>query len=298
MAAERITGGTVFELTPGSGGWTLNVLHSFGNGNDGYSPFAGVVLDKAGNLYGTTQENTVYKASPSSGGGWTESVIYDFTAKGDGSTPEAGLIWDQAGSLYGTTVYGGVVTQGCEAGCGTVFKLTPASGGGWKERVLHRFNWVPGGRDGQASYAGLVFDSSGNLYGTTAGGGTDNTCGGGCGTVFKLSPRSNGLWKETTLHSFHLDQNGYAPFAGLVLDKSGSLYGTTAWGGLNNAGTVFKLAPGSNGKWKYTVLHRFTGPDGAQSTAGLIFDKAGKHLYGTTTVGGKHGGGVVFEIIP
>jgi uncharacterized repeat protein (TIGR03803 family) len=256
-----------------------------------------LVLDKAGNLYGTTQENTVYKLAPS-GGGWIETVIYGFAAKGDGSQPEAGLIWDAAGNLYGTTRFGGAITKSCY-GCGTVFELSRTAKDTWKEHVLYRFKWVAGGNDdGLAPYAPVIFDSAGNLYGTTAGGGSDDKCEAGCGTVFKLTPLAHGRWKRTTLHSFHQDQNGYAPFAGLVVDKVGNLYGTTAWGGINNAGTVFKLARGSKGKWNYSVLHRFSGPDGAQSNAGLIFDKAGKHLYGTTSLGGAHGGGVVFEITP
>jgi uncharacterized repeat protein (TIGR03803 family) len=288
--------GTVFELTPAPEGWTLNVLHSF----DVYhaQPFAPVVLDKGGNVYGTTQSNTIYKLVRSSGEDWTETTIYGFTGKNDGLDPEAGLTWDRAGNLYGTTRWGGGYYQHCTAGCGTVFKLSPTSGGHWKEQLLHRFNWIPGGNnEGLAPYAGVILDSTGNLYGTTAGGG-DNKCEAGCGTVFKLTPLSNGRWKETILHTFHFDQDGYAPFGGLVMDKAGNLYGTTTWGGINNAGSVFKLTPGSNGKWNYSVLHRFSGPDGAQSYAGLIFDKTGKHLYGTTAYGGAGGYGVVFEITP
>jgi uncharacterized repeat protein (TIGR03803 family) len=298
-------GGTAFELAPSSDGWTVSYLYKFGNGQDGASPFAGLVLDGAGNLYGTTQNGgppggggTVFKLAPSSGGVWTETIIDGFTAKDDGLNPEAGLTWDAAGNLYGTTRFGGGYYQHCSAGCGTVFKLSPNSDGKWKEHMLHRFNWIPGGNnDGLAPYAGVIFDSAGNLYGTTAGGG-DNKCEAGCGTVFKLTPLANGRWKETILHTFHFDQDGHAPFGGLVMDKAGNLYGTTTWGGVNGAGTVFKLAPGSNGKWNYSVLHRFTGPDGAQSYASLIFDKSGKHLYGTTAYGGTYGYGVVFEITP
>jgi uncharacterized repeat protein (TIGR03803 family) len=299
--------GTVFELTPLSGDtWTESVLHRFNYlHNDGSDPFAGLALDNTGSLYGTTQNGGVYgggvvfKLAPSSGGSRTESILYNFGTTGhDGDGPEAGLIWDAAGNLYGTTRFGGGDFQHCTVGCGVVFKMSPSSGGGWKEHVLHQFNWAPGNGEGLAPYAGVIFDGAGNLYGTTAGGGSDNKCQAGCGTVFKLAPLSNGRWKETILHSFHFDQDGYAPFAGLIMDKAGNFYGTTTWGGINNAGTVFKLARGSNGKWNYTVLHRFTGPDGAQSSAGLIFDKAGERLYGTTTLGGKYNAGVVFEITP
>jgi uncharacterized repeat protein (TIGR03803 family) len=256
-----------------------------------------VNLDKVGNLYGTTQSEIAYELTPSSGG-WTERVIHNFAKGGDGLDPEAGLIWDAAGNLYGTTRWGGGYFKNCTAGCGTVFKLTPTSGGGWKEHELHRFNWVPGGPDGYGPYAPVVFDGAGNLYGTTAAGGSSNGCQAGCGTVFKLTLSSSGRWKETILYSFGPGKDGSAPFAGVVLDKSDNLYGTTQRGGVNNSGVVFKLARGLKGKWNYSVLHRFTGPDGAQSNAGLIFDKAGKHLYGTTSLGGEHGRGVVFEITP
>jgi uncharacterized repeat protein (TIGR03803 family) len=293
--------GTAFELTPKADDWTLDVLHSFGSSNDGWKPWGELVLDESGNVYGTTQGSTVFELTPSAGGDWVENTIYSFKAKGDGYSLEAGLTWDAAGNLYGTTIYGGVITKGCGSGCGTVFELSPTSGG-WKEHVLYRFKWVPGGRDGQAPYASVVFDGAGNLYGTTAGGGPDNRCGGGCGTVFKLTPSKNGHWTESVIHSFKADKNGNASFARVVLDNAGNLYGTTQRGGIGTCqggcGVVFKLAPGSNGHWTYSVLHRFTGPDGATPNAGLTFDKAAKHLYGTTSFGGANGAGTVFEITP
>jgi uncharacterized repeat protein (TIGR03803 family) len=288
--------GTVFELSPGSSGWTFSVLHNF-TIYDG-QPFAPVILDRAGSLYGTTQQNAVYKVARSAQGDWVETTIYDFMAKNDGVNPEAGLIWDAAGNLYSTTRWGGGYYQHCSVGCGTVFELSPTSKGKWKEHMLHRFNWAPGNGEGLGPYGGVIFDGAGNLYSTTVAGGSDDRCQSGCGTVFKLTPLGNGRWKETVLHNFHLDQDGYGPFAGLVMDKAGNLYGTTTWGGINNAGTVYKLTPGSNGQWTYSVLHRFSGPDGAQSYAGLTFDKSGKHLYGTTSLGGTYNGGVVFEITP
>src|SRR5262249_40063898 len=149
----------------------------------------------------------------------------------------------------------------------------------WKEHALHRFHWQKGDREGYMLYGGVVFDQAGNLYGATTGGGIDYLCQGGCGTVFRLSPQPDGHWKETILHTFHMDANGYAPFAGPIVDAAGNLYGTTAWGGGNNGGTVYKLAPQPNGTWKFSVLHRFTGPDGYQSQAALVMDKKG-NLYG------------------
>jgi uncharacterized repeat protein (TIGR03803 family) len=128
-------------------------------------------------------------------------------------------------------------------------------------------------------------------------------CTNGCGTIFELTPAKHGHWSERVIHSFKQGPGGYFPLAGLVVDKSGNLYGTASSGGSNQChsgcGVVFRLTPGSQGKWTYTVLHRFTGPpDGATPNAGLIFDKTGKHLYGTTTFGGANSVGTVFELTP
>jgi uncharacterized repeat protein (TIGR03803 family) len=241
--------GTVFELTPSSGGWTLNVLHSFDlYGGDGADPFAGVLLDEAGSVYGTTQDGGVYggevvfKLKPGSNGKWSERMLHNFgrSTGHDGGDPEAGLIWDSTGNLYGTTRWGGGHYKSCTVGCGVVFNLSPTSGGSWKEQPLHQFNWHPGGPDGYGPYAPVVFNAAGNLYGTTAAGGSSNGCQDGCGTVFKLAPSSSGPWKETILYSFGPGNGGSAPFAGVVLDKAGDLYGTTQRGGINNAGVVFK----------------------------------------------------------
>jgi len=179
--------GTVFELTPtGGGGWTEKVLHSFANGTDGTRPLASVIFDAAGNLYGTTSEGgtnrdgTVFELMPAGGGSWTETLLHSFNNNGtDGFLPNAGLIFDAAGNLYSTTYYGGA-GGGCQPnGCGTVFELTPSAGGGWTETVLHSFNST----DGAIPVAGLIFDATGNLYGTTTEGGTLNA-----GTVFELTP--------------------------------------------------------------------------------------------------------------
>ena len=223
------------------------------------------------------------------------SQLLPYTGCPDGELP-SNLIWDAAGNLYGVAFGGGDVYPKCY-GCGTVFELSPQAGGGWKDRTLHKFGAFHD--DGRYPSSGLVLDGSGNLYGATGGGGS-HACGeAGCGTVFKLTPGSDGRWKETILYNFQGGRNGAVGLGPLVFDKAGNLYGTTAFGGdaQCDCGVVYKLTPGSNGKWKYTRLHAFVASDGYEPGAGLIIDSQG-NLYGTTAVGGKYGGGVVFEITP
>jgi len=300
--------GTVFALSPGgNGGWTESTIHDFACGPaDGQSPESALVFDQEGNLYGTTANGgrnhcgIVFELSPSSGGGWTESVLYEFGAsKGqtDGCHPYSALVFDMAGNLYGTTnTGGGGITEGaCEHGCGTVFKLSPVKGGGWTESVLHNFR----GRnnDGENPFDGLVIDQAGNLYGTTFFGGT--VFG---GTIFQLIP-SHGGWKEHVLYNFRGGRDGANPYASLVFDQAGALYGTTLNGGPSSVGTVFKLAPALRGRWKESVLHGFVvgGKDGFYPFAGLILDAG--NLYGTTEFGGagqkgQKGAGTVYKLAP
>jgi uncharacterized repeat protein (TIGR03803 family) len=293
--------GTVFELTPSAGGtWTEKLLWSFGNGTDGREPEAGLIFDAAGNLYGTTDDGgtsnsgTVFELTPTAGGGWTEQVLHSFNYNGtDGNGPFAGLVFDAAGNLYGTTTRGGS-DQSCTYGCGTVFELTPTAGGTWTEKVLHNFS--NDGTDGNYPEAGLTFDTAGNLYGTTASGGSES-CFGGCGTVFELTPAAGGTWTERVLHTFG-GADGDEPRAGLVFDASGNLYGTTFQGGTYDLGTVFELTPAAGGTWTEKVLHSFgNGTDGANPTASLIFGASG-NLYGTTEDGGTSTAGTVFELTP
>jgi uncharacterized repeat protein (TIGR03803 family) len=289
--------GTVFELSPNEGGgWTETVLHSFNNdGTDGWYPDAGLILDGAGNLYGTTiygaGYGAVFEMSPNQGGGWTETVLYTFNGNGDGRYPHGSLVFDDAGNLYGTTDNGGIYC-GLFQGCGTVFELTPTQGGGWTESVLHSFD--NNGTDGINPVAGLIFDAAGNLYGTTFAGGTY-----GNGTVFEMSPGQGGGWTETVLHSFGPVPDGQQSWAGLIFDAPGNLYGTTRTGGTYSLGTVFELTPNQSGGWTETVLHSFgSGQDGFQPLYGsLIFDATGD-LYGTTQEGGVYDYGTVFEVAP
>jgi uncharacterized repeat protein (TIGR03803 family) len=293
--------GTVFELSPGSTGWTEKVLFAF-DFNDGAKPVAGVALDDSGNLYGTTpgggidSGGTTFELTPTSDG-WSKKTLHNFhyainghPAPG-GSTPYAAVILDAAGNLYGTTTGGGVDCNDGE-GCGTVYELTPTSGGGWKEVVLHRFHehskdgFIPGN-------GALLMDSVGNLYGTTVAGGC---CG---GVVFKLTPNPDGHWTETILHAFQGGAGGDLPYAGVVMDTAGNLYGTTDGGGqASGCGVIYKLAPRAKGKWKYTVLYSFYGGvDGCVPAGNLVLDKKG-NLYGGTILGGSSGNGVIFEITP
>jgi hypothetical protein len=314
-------GGVVYELSPTStGGWNFAVLHSFGNVTaEGQNLTAGLIMDAAGNLYGTAQAagaslsscfgsgcGVVFELSPTSGGGWTETVIYSFLGIGDGGAPYGGVIFDGAGNLYGTTTEGGNLSGCGGGGCGVVYKLSPTSSGGWIETVLHAFS---GGSDGSRAFGSVVFDASGNLYGTTQDGGNLKGCNGfGCGLVYKLSPNTHGGWTETAIHDFQPGPGGDGgykgahPTAGLVLDVSGALYGATPVGGSSRSGVVFKLS-NSTGTWRETLLHTFSGtlgsgPDGAFPSAGVTFDGSG-NLFGTTSYGGSTPfAGTVFEITP
>jgi uncharacterized repeat protein (TIGR03803 family) len=216
-------------------------------------------------------------------GAWaaTEQVLYSFNGT-TGREPSGGLIFDKAGNLYGTTIAGG---NGCS--CGVVFELTPASGGGWTETVIHRFNYS----DGASPTAPLVFDQEGNLYGTAETGGENNG-----GVVFELSPSKSGGWSEKVLHTFTGGDDGEFPLPGLAIDPAGNLYGTTYRGGRNMVGVAFELLPTSSG-WKHKVLWTFGRKGGKWPEGGLIFDQAG-NLYGTTAGGGVKGLGVVFELTP
>ncbi len=237
--------GAVFELSPREGGgWTETVLHSFGNGSDGIYPQAGLVFDQSGNLYGTTYQGgihgggTVFELSPRGGGGWAETVLRSLGGGTDGYWPSAPLIVDGAGNLYGTTPYGGIHDTCGSTTCGTVFEMSPREGGGWTETLLHSFNFTEEGTDGFSPLAGLVMDGAGNLYGTTGEGGIHFD-----GTAFELSPRDGGGYTERLVHSFGRDTDGLLPFAGLVLDGAGNLYGTTDLGGIHEYGTAFVIAP-------------------------------------------------------
>jgi len=224
--------GTVFQLTPPvtqGGAWTEMVLHTFGRGNDGLDPQAGLIVDNRGTLYGTTISGTVFKLTPPA---WTEKVLFNFTGGGNNGSWPCALISRQ-GALYGLTRLGG-----SPANAGTAFQLAPSAGGGtWTETTLYSFT---GGNDGGEPCGALVSDHAGNLYGTSSGNGQNIP-----GTVFKLTPPAaqGGAWTETTLHKFGGNNDGLSPVAGVIFGKRGALYGTTSGGGSSAAGTVFAVVP-------------------------------------------------------
>ncbi len=283
---------TTMIASPAAQAHTLTVLHSFTNNGDGGDPLAGLTMDQAGNLYGTTSEGggagsgTVFKLVRSKSG-WVLYTLYTFQGGQDGASPQARVLFGPDGTLYGTTAYGG------GAGSGTVFNLRPpatscrAAQCPWTETVLYRFT---GGTDGgEPGYGDLAFDAAGNIYGTTSYGGTGCHAYGGCGVVFELS-RSGGNWTESVLYRFTGGSDGFSPFSGVTFDRAGNLYGTTTLGGSGEGGTVYRLVPSSSG-WTETTLHSFgASGDGALPYGGLIIDKQG-NLYGTTFYNG-----VVYEL--
>ena len=294
--------GSVFELVRGSGGtWTEKVLYSFcaaTNCDDGTNP-EGLVFGADGKLYGMAQTGggdgfgAVFQLTPRKGGIWSYKVLHNFDFNdGDGYYPYTGLIVDARGNLYGVTDWGGTYNSG------TVFELTSGAKGKWTEKKLHSFN--DNGKDGYAPFGVPMFDAAGNLYGTTTRGGSSGTgCGGsGCGSVFQLTPGTNGKWTEKILHNFQDNgKDGYDPWGGVVSDKAGNLYGVTNAGGASGCGAVFKVAPGASGKWTEKVLHSFANDanDGCGSVAGLTVDAAG-NLYGTTFYGGLYNDGTIFKL--
>jgi len=280
--------GTVFRVAPKPGGgpldpWMETVLHRFGT-YDGSDPSYGdLVFDGAGNLFGVTRDGgaylqgAVYELHPK-GGVWSERVVHSFAGTPDGAAPQDGPFMDAAGTLYGATSAGG------EYGYGTVYELRPVSVF-WRESVLHSF---AGTEEGVEPSAGVFLDAAGNLYGATQSGGA-----GGGGTLYQLQPHGEG-WNLSTLHNLAGPLGG-GPYSTPVMDRDGNLYGTASADGAYGQGSVFKLS-WSQGQWSYTSLHDFTGgADGGAPVGRLALDANG-NLYGTASLGGAYGNGVVFKI--
>ena len=240
--------GTVFQLKNTNGTWTENVIHTFNGGQDGQSPYSSVVVDRSGNVYGTTPFGgaygcgAVYELTPS-GSGWTKNTLYSFQGNGDGCNPAAGVILDSAGNLYGSTAF----TDAGNVGYGTVFELSPADQG-WSYTLIQTFSTGGQGRCngapqfGSGPFGSMVMDSAGNLYGATAGDGAYGQNGTGYGNVFKLTP-SDGGWIYTSLHDFTNGDDGGTPCGWLSVDAKGDVFGTTRYGGTINMGTVWEVTP-------------------------------------------------------
>ena len=268
--------GAVFELSPAGTSWTETVLP---NVTTRYSYFlgSGLIMDPAGNLYGTTRGiyGAVYELSPS-GGGWTEQQIYQTPFSDDPFY--TGLTMDAAGNIFGATLY-------------TLLELSPNGEGGWNPTSIHQFGHA---KDGSYPLGTPVLDQAGNIYGTTQYGGAK-----GNGTVYKMTPGKRGKWTEKILYSFKGGaKDGSQPRAGIVFDAAGNIYGTTSLGNNYSGGVVFELvAPVGTGSYKEKVLWSFNGTDGADPVDSLIWDNEG-NLYGTAVEGGSSGNGVVFEVTP
>jgi len=283
--------GVVYKLTPSTDGWTQTVIHTFTGGGDGSGPGGGLTIDKHGNLYGMTPTGgaygvgVIYQLSPDHGGNYVLRVIDTFTGGRDGGTASAGrLLLDDAGNLFGVATVGGA------HGKGTAFELTQAPGGNWKLTTLYAFKGQP---DAGFPYGGLIFDASGNLYGTTYYDGAN-----GLGSVYQLARNPAGGWKERVLYSFAGGNDGSFSISTLVFDRAGNLYGTTSEGGYPGLGTIFKLAHGGPGMWTESVAYAFTGvPDGAYAYNGMVGDSAG-NFYGTTVHGGSGDDGTIYRFTP
>ena len=223
----------------------------------------------------------------------TESILYSFTGGSDGSYPAGGLTPDGEGNYVGVTFAGGADNAG------VVFELSPKSSGGWTEQVIYNFTGYSNISDGARPSGALVFDSKGNLYGVTEGGGSSGTTS-GAGTVFELIPNSNGTWSEKILYSFGGGTDAWGPlYQGLAIDSAGNLYGTSATGGAYGYGAVYELVAGAGGTWTEKVLYNFKGLNDGAGPFGsaLVLDIAG-NLYGADPQGGAHDYGVVYELTP
>jgi uncharacterized repeat protein (TIGR03803 family) len=300
--------------SPAAQAQTFHVIHTFTGRTDGGWPYAGVTIDKSGNLYGTTHAygnpkgpygpnwGVVYRLKPT-GGNWTFNTLYTFTGVGDypgkdGAFPSARVIFGPNGTLYGTTALGGDLNCNQGFGCGTVFKLTPPavckrSFCPWKETVLYAFKGEPdcANLGDNEAYGDLVFDHAGNIYGTTYNGGANNK-----GCVYKLTPSGTGGYREEVIHGFGGALDGQYPLAGVILDKAGNLYGTTS-DFEEDYGRVYQLVRSSGGYTEKMLYFFSGGADGSYPFGGLIFDPSG-NLYGSTENGGDSGAGTAFKLTP
>lgn len=289
--------GLAFELTPtASGHWNEKTLIQF-EGTAGRFPTP-LVFDSVGNLYGTLNQTVsvhgrtgaVFELSPTTDGHWDEKILNFMENSEGGSDFLAPVTFDASGNIFSTAFLGG------EHLAGTIFELSPTTDGNWQETTLESFDV----KDGANPECKVVFDAAGNMYGTTYGGGGLRKLG----TVWELTPQTDGTWTETILHSFTGETDGALPIGGVIFDAAGNLYGMTSMGGAFKRGTVFELSPNGDGTWTKTVLYNFRGSRDGRTPgfSTLTFDRAG-NLYGETHFGGdgpcgELGCGVVFELSP
>jgi uncharacterized repeat protein (TIGR03803 family) len=279
----------IFALALTAWASTEKVLWNFKSGTDGSEPWSNYFIsDAKGNLYaataagGTYSAGTVFMLSPAG----KETVLYEFKGQTnrDGAYPHGRLAFDANGEIYGTTQGGGI------NGTGTVYRLSPKSGGGWTEKVIYNFSAT--GADGTAPSAGMTIAADGTMYSTAPDGGAFEA-----GTVFSLKKTSKG-WKQTVIQNLNGSSNGGFPYEGLMMDTAGNLYGAAPTGGASGQGVIYRLSLTKKG-WVETVLHSFTGQNG--DGAGLywidlISDKTG-NIYGATSFGGTNGTGTVWELV-
>jgi len=271
---------------------SITVLHNFTGTGDGGRSQAGLTIDRAGNLYGTTTwggtggAGVVFRLAHA-GSGWVLTTLYNFDYNANGAYPESGVIFGPDGSLYGMTGEAG------QYGYGVVYRLRPSPAAcksadcPWEETVLYSFT---GGADGKyPGHANVVFDQAGNLYGTTTSGGDENG-----GVVFKLTP-SNGGWIQSTLWSFATQGGGSAPESGVIFDSAGNLYGTTNYGGTYDAGIVYELSPSGSG-WTEQTLASIAFPN-TNTCGGVVMDGEG-NLFGAAGCFAYGYPGGVFELTP
>ena len=285
--------GVVYRLTNNDGGtWTETVLHNFTGGNDGSGPGSAPSIDRAGNLYGMTptggaySAGTIYRLHPRPDGTWKFNIVHAFTGGDDGLGGSKGrMIFDDRGHIFGASTAGGA------NGAGVIFELK-RSRSGWNLKVLYAFKGQP---DAGFPYGSLLFDQSGNLFGTSYYDGANDL-----GAVYELSPQPGGLWKEKVLYSFKGGSDGANAISGLLFGPNGEMYGTTSEGGAPgcSCGTIFRMTPGNHGTWTERVVYAFTGtPDGRYPYDGMVADGAGNY-FGTTVSGGADDEGSIYRFTP
>jgi uncharacterized repeat protein (TIGR03803 family) len=281
--------GVAYKLTKAGNAWSYAVIHAFTGGEDGSGPGARVTVDRQGNVYGMAPTGgefglgTIYQLHPNASGSYSFRLIHAFTGGDDGATGSAGKMVLRNRHLYGAATAGGAFGEG------TIFELTRDGSGGWTFNTIYAFKGDP---DAAFPYGGLLFDPTGNLYGTTYYDGAHEV-----GAVYQLSQGSSGSWTEQVLYSFKPQPDVNSSISNLVADVDGNLYGTGSEGGLGSGG-IFKLARGQSGNWVETVEHRFQGPpDGAFPYNGMTRGTDGS-FYGATVHGGEDDEGAVYKFTP